>query len=101
MKFGLIKGRHDIPDVDEYIFDGDVSPVDVQGTFEDAYDFLKEYKGKKVDIYVTGLTMALVSAMNAARSLDIDLTLYHYDRENNKYFPQEVIGARKNSRNLR
>ena len=47
MKFGLIRGRHDIPDVDGYIFDGDVSPVDVQGTFEDAYDFLKEYKGKK------------------------------------------------------
>ena len=45
--------------------------------------------------------MALVSAMNAARSLDIDLTLYHYDRENNKYFPQEVISAKKNTRNLR
>ena len=43
MKFGLIRGRHDIPDVDGYIFDGDVSPVDTG-----SYQCEKKYKKFKI-----------------------------------------------------
>ena len=46
---------------------------------------------KHIDLYVTGLTMALVSVMNAAKKHEMEITLYHFDRETGKYFPQEVL----------
>lgn len=43
-----------------------------------------------VNIYVTGLTVALIAALNAMRKEGISVTLYHYDRDTDSYFPQEV-----------
>lgn len=43
-----------------------------------------------VNLYVTGLTVALIAVLNVCREERIPVTLYHYDRESGKYFPQEV-----------
>ena len=96
MKIGLIKGRHDIPQVQgNYIFEEDIDPVDVDGTQIKAFNVLSEIKAKDpqtwLDIYVTGLTMALIATLNVARQLDLNVTLYHFDRETGKYFPQTVL----------
>ena len=44
-----------------------------------------------INLYVTGLTVALISVINAMRDEDVTITLYHYDRETNSYYPQEVM----------
>ena len=31
LKMGLVKGRHEIPEVTQYIFQGDLNPLDLQG----------------------------------------------------------------------
>lgn len=43
------------------------------------------------DLYVTGLTVALVAVLNACHKLGIVVTLYHYDREEGNYYPQQVL----------
>lgn len=95
MKIGLIRGRHEILEVEgRYIFIEELDPTDVKGTEGKAYSVLAAIKRigeKHIDLYVTGLTMALVSVMNAAKKHGMKITLYHFDRETGKYFPQEVL----------
>lgn len=43
-----------------------------------------------INIYVTGLTVALIASLNAMRKEGISVTLYHYDKDTDSYFPQEV-----------
>ena len=44
----------------------------------------------KINIYVTGLTVALIAALNVCRHEGLKVTLYHYDKESGEYFSQEV-----------
>lgn len=53
--------------------------------------FYTELCDKWLDLYVTGLTVALISVLNACRELEIEVTLYHYDRESGNYYPQQVL----------
>lgn len=43
-----------------------------------------------INIYVTGLTVALIAAINAAKEIGASVTLYHFDRETGNYFEQSV-----------
>lgn len=92
-KVGLCKGRHEIPEVDNYIFPETVNPLDVEGLEKQAGEYFnrlaKGSGGVSVDLYVTGLTVALVAAINAAWG-NIDLRLFHYDRDSGTYYPQRV-----------
>lgn len=113
VKLGLVAGRHDMP-VEEYVFENIFNPTDVDGLYKDAYSKLyklfsgsyktsivthlndadayspRKYRGH-VDLYVSGLTTALIAVINAANVLDIHLTLWHYDRDSEEYYPQEII----------
>ena len=96
MKLGLIKGRHEIPQVEgRYIFIEDLDPTDVKEAEGKAYSVLAGikavYPDKHIDLYVTGLTMALIAVLNAAKRHGMSVTLYHFDRETGEYFPQEVL----------
>lgn len=96
MVIGLVKGRHEIPEVDgQYIFDGPIDPVNVSAANKIARDRIKYFSRKTgdmhVDIYVTGLTMALVSVLNVCRIHHLTVTLWHYNKETDNYFPQAVI----------
>ena len=98
MKMGLCEGRHEISDVNEYIF-----PRDFFSTSEDMFDFqkmarrIKEVfvqnniqKGGEVEIYVTGFTPALVEVLSFCTANQIGVMLRHYNRESGKYEYQKA-----------
>ncbi|OQA07947.1 MAG: hypothetical protein BWY65_01678 [Firmicutes bacterium ADurb.Bin373] len=87
-KMGLCRGRHDIPGVDNYIFPSQVDPLDLAGMEAAAAAALAGVEA--LDLYVTGLTVALVAVINYCRQAGISLTLWHFDRESGDYYPQPV-----------
>lgn len=104
IKIGLCEGRHDIPNVSKYIFPCGVIGEKIKVT--DARG-LEMYARTSIDrlirgidgvvhleLYVTGLTVALIAALNAANYLgEIKVTLRHYNIETKKYFIQETYGG--------
>lgn len=90
-RMSLCEGRHNIPQAEDgSIFGKDLNPLDVSGMEVKAKIKLAKANPQHLDLYVTGLTVALIAVLNAARSLGIGVTLYHYDRESGDYYPQEV-----------
>lgn len=101
-KVGLVKGRHDIPDVFGYIFDEIEDVTDVESLEKHARNILSRvmfgYKVKTgsstdctVHLYVTGLTVALGAVVAACLELRLYLVLYHFNRDTGEYYPQTVI----------
>ncbi len=101
IKVGLCEGRHDIPNVSTYIFPSGVIGEKIRVTDARGLEMYArtsiERIVKKIDgvvhmeLYVTGLTVALVAALNAANYLgDIKVTLRHFNIETKKYYPQEI-----------
>lgn len=43
-----------------------------------------------INLYVTGLTVALIAVLNVCRAEGLSVTLWHYDKITNNYFSQEV-----------
>lgn len=85
----LCEGRHDIPEAEDgAIFKNTINPLDVNGLEEQAYITLKGVEF--LNLYVTGLTVALIAALNAARKLQIQVVLYHYDKNTGTYYPQLI-----------
>lgn len=119
LNLALCEGRHEIkeatdgslfPSVIENITDlTELETIAFKSLWKAAYKhyqnhevgYLYEIKGTEVEelqicnnlpinIYVTGLTVALIAALNVCRDENLKVTLYHYDRESGEYFPQEV-----------
>ena len=88
LTLGLCEGRHSIPEVQDYIFSNNINPTNLSEMAETCHNRLKECN--QLDLYVTGLTVALVSVINYCCINHIPLTLYHFDRETNSYYPQYV-----------
>ena len=85
----LCEARHDIPQaVDGSIFGNTINPLDVCGLEETA--LVKLIGVKALNLYVTGLSVALVAVINVCHRERIMLTLWHYDRESGDYYPQSV-----------
>lgn len=92
--YGLCKGRHPLP-VEDFIYENEITdPTDVLGLTMSAMKFFKAdpdfEKSAFVEIYVTGLTVALIAAINAAHMLNKSVTLYHYDVTSGEYYAQRV-----------
>lgn len=113
---GLCRGRHEIKEVeDKYIFDEITDVTDIYNISHRALKFVMDefrneklmyrtididddgsdiISGKKIrghmNLYVTGLSLALVEVIKACHEVDIMLTLWHYDMSSEEYFPQEV-----------
>lgn len=109
LNIAVCKGRHDIPQAtDGAIYKNEISKrmlLDVQMLEGTALHKLWEvcYKkgytdsktdeivaGVKLNLYVTGLTVAVISAIKAAKFEGMKVTLWHYNRDNNNYYPQEI-----------
>ena len=51
-----------------------------------------------LDLYVTGLTVATTSLINAVLDHNrtyknrVILTLYHYNKDTDTYYPQQILG---------
>jgi len=90
---GLFKHRHELP-CDRFIFDKPLAFI---------YDFKFQQKiikkklscCSKLDLYVTGLTPALVEVINYCMKNRIILTLWHYDTIIKRYRPQKVWRGKK------
>lgn len=87
----LCRGRHEIPEaVDGAIFENEISDVTaVQQMEESAMQRLEGVSN--LTLYVTGLTVALISVLNACKRLGIKVTLMHFDRATGKYYSQEAL----------
>lgn len=86
----LCKGRHFTPATDGAIFETEVNPLDTAELEQTAKTRLQSLDIKKLNLYVTGLTVALIAVLNATKELNIKVTLWHFDRESNEYYKQEV-----------
>lgn len=95
---GLCAGRHEISDINIYIF-----PRNFFSTSEDMFDYekmarrIKEVfaqnnikKGGEVEIYVTGFTPALVEVLSFCTANQIGVMLRHYNRESGEYEYQKA-----------
>lgn len=118
LELGLCSGRHDIP-VDEYIFEMIDDPTDAAMMHVDAvYNLERIFTQHHVSranrmvgitgsmdcptryiyevdvvIYVTGLTAALIAALNACATLGVQsVTLMHFNKATGTYFNQKVVG---------
>lgn len=60
IEMGLCKGRHDIPGVENYVFDHIEDPSDIEDVVRQCEDSLLPLEFDKLVLYVTGLTVALV-----------------------------------------
>ena len=92
---GLIRGRHSLPGtVTDYIFCGDVPQEHI---CDSAYmervcvDFLNTHAADHIKVYVTGFTPALLALIKVCVARGIRVTAFNYDRENRRFWEQEVI----------
>ena len=89
LSMALCEGRHAIPNATNgAIFGNTINPLDVCGLEETAYNKLMGVKA--LNLYVTGLSVALIAVVNVCHREGIMLTLWHYDRDSGNYYPQSV-----------
>ena len=107
INIGLCAGRHEMP-VKDFIWQKIDDPMDFQGLENHAKEWLKTQDlwqngdTPTVNLYVTGLTVALTSFLNAWEStvgtMDFEglkrpyLKLLHDNRDTNTYEPQVWLG---------
>lgn len=102
LKYGLIANRHSMP-VGNFIFDEIKDVVKIISIEKRAYKKIKEIinenKGENylaIDLYVTGLTVALVSVIKAIQKLhkesniNIKLILKHHNHKTKNYHNQTI-----------
>lgn len=93
-KIGVCKGRHEMP-CDLFVFENTIEdPTDVEKIEKEAiYFFHKNFFNegvKKFEIYVTGLTVALIAVLKAADRFCDEIVLMHYDIKTGNYYPQDI-----------
>lgn len=89
VSLALCEGRHAIPQAEDgAIFGNNLNPLDLAGMEATAEEKLMDVQ--VLNLYVTGLTVALVTVINVCHNKGIDLTLWHFDRESGEYYSQKV-----------
>ena len=94
----LCRGRHEVPLAkDGALFPYKVEDIEAVSSLEEMASkhiaYLISKKGKKirkVNIFVTGFTPALIAGMNACRNMGLAVKLWHFNFKTGQYFPQEV-----------
>lgn len=86
----LCKGRHSTPATDGAVFETEINPLDTAELEQTAKIQLQSLNIKKLNLYVTGLTVALIAVLNVTKELNIKVTLWHFDRESGEYYKQEA-----------
>lgn len=91
---GLVKGRHEMGDlVSDFIFKGPIEdPTDFGKMWLVADGFIGDLPMdvKEINLYVTGLTAALIEVIKVCRDYNIKLNLFHFDTKTNTYVKQEM-----------
>lgn len=91
MKYVLVSNRHSHKAIDNLpaIFDEVVDVFDFDLHKKIIHTKLKDCK--HLALYVTGLTQLLISVINYCKLFNIEVTLFHYDVDSNRYRSQSVI----------
>lgn len=85
----LCAGRHEMPaQIEGCIFDIIEDVTNLQAMEEIACNKLEGCKS--LQLYVTGLTPALIAVLNVCHRNGTLVTLYHFNRDTGDYFPQVV-----------
>ena len=91
---GLVKGRHEMGDlISDFIFKGPIEdPTDFGKMWLVADGFIGDLPMdvKEINLYVTGLTAALIEVIKVCRDYNIKLNLFHFDTKTNTYVKQEM-----------
>lgn len=87
--FELCSGRHSTP-ATAAIFPNTVNPTDINGLYETAWRAIPA-DCDTLDVYVTGMTVAMLAVVNVCVARHVGLTAYHFDRESGEYYPQPVL----------
>lgn len=91
MRYVLMNNRHSHKDINNLpaifteavdIFDFDLHKKIIHMKLKDC---------GHLDLYVTGVTQLLVSVLNYCKLFNIEVTLFHYDIDTNRYRSQSVI----------
>lgn len=84
----LCRGRHSTPAKDGAIFNNAINPLDLQNMANQAEEALD--RCTVLDLYVTGLTVALIETVKICQKKGVKLTLWHFDRDSGSYYPQNL-----------
>lgn len=93
IKVGVCRGRHEMP-CDYYVFDSEIKdPTDVELIEVVAEAIISSLaKGnKRFEIYVTGLTVAVIAVIKAAIKYSTNVVAMHYDTRTGKYYEQKIL----------
>lgn len=98
VSYVLFKARHAHKDIDSLpaLFSGEVHPTDFVGFDREMSHALDEYwrehkeMPREINVYVTGLTAAVIAVVNWCLLCELPLTLWHYDWEKDAYVRQPV-----------
>tara|TARA_R100000329_G_scaffold57260_1_gene51837 strand:- start:227 stop:604 length:378 start_codon:yes stop_codon:yes gene_type:complete len=105
--WGLCEGRHEIPNVDRYIFGKIEDVLDFDNLAKQANIWSSELfnwitadgdmnvlsddipEGWSINLYVTGLTSALIALLGSYWWWDVTgITFWHFNRDTGEYVPQ-------------
>jgi hypothetical protein len=86
----LVSGENIAQACDGSVFYNIEDPTDLEKLEQIGLERLRDQGIQKLNLYVTGLSTALVTAINICKKLQIELVLYHFDKSNKGYFPQKV-----------
>lgn len=94
MKIGLVKGRHELP-VKDYIFEKDIEDVrNIEAMYNIVSEKLNNFdKREPLEVYVTGLTVALTTVIRYCYNEGLNLILWHYDKQKNDYYAQVMFDS--------
>ena len=92
LNMGVCWGRHNIPEaVDGFIFPEVIDIKNVKALEVAAFDVLNNNPNARLNLFITGLTVAVIAVLNSARRLGMPVTAWHFDRETGKFFPQKIV----------
>lgn len=86
--FQLVEGRHKMPLDMPSIFKSIDNVMDFSGMNTEVFHAIKNYKGREIVVYITGLTAATLAVVSVCRELGITPIFMHYNRADGRYYPQ-------------
>lgn len=89
MRLGVIESRHTMP-VDAYILPSDITDICGfhQALYNIAFNSVIEqvsYIDGVIDLYITGLTVAVLGAIAGLQRLERPYVIFSYDKETDTY----------------
>ncbi len=91
----VVKGRHKIvnnqgQEVTDFVFDEIEDVRNIEEMQRIADKKIAAVPSNRVHLYITGLTVAVITVINAVIKYNKEIVFWHYDRETETYYPQKL-----------